>query len=201
MRLTAGQDRKGRTVTRTVGAGAAVTRRLIRKETRGDLPLLACLAVVVLGLTALCAWVPAFAGGQEDQALRRRVDASQAQAPLISLSTTPEVFDTVPPAMDAAGLLDAGRTLTEQLSGPAARQVTVTGGSYDYDKASLISPRSPGRRTPAPNCRSAICRPRVPICTTSTAMRRPTTHRRAPRPRSDCRRPPHRRSASGPAAG
>lgn len=144
MRLTAGQDRKGRTVTRTVGAGAAVTRRLIRKETRGDLPLLACLAVVVLGLTALCAWVPAFAGGQEDQALRRRVGASQAQAPLISLSTTPEVFDTVPPAMDAAGLLDAGRTLTEQLSGPAARQVTVTGGSYDYDKASLISPRSPG---------------------------------------------------------
>ncbi|MFI5825094.1 hypothetical protein ACIA8I_39445 [Streptomyces rishiriensis] len=131
-------------MTRTVGAGAAVTRRLIRKETRGDLPLLACLAAVVLVFTALCAWAPAFAGGQEDRALRQRVDASQAQAPLISLSTTPEIFDTVPPAVDAAGLLRAGRTLTEQLTGPAAHHVTVTGGSYDYDQASLISPRPPG---------------------------------------------------------
>ncbi|WP_330323656.1 hypothetical protein [Streptomyces pseudovenezuelae] len=131
-------------MTRPVGAGAAVTRRLIRKEARGDLPLLACLAAVVLVLTALCAWAPAFAGGQEDRALRQRVDAAQAQAPLISLSTTPQVFDTVPPAVDAAGLLDAGRTLTEPLTGPAARHVTVTGGSYDYDQASLISPRPPG---------------------------------------------------------
>ncbi|MER6221590.1 hypothetical protein ABT189_13620 [Streptomyces sp900105755] len=126
------------------GEGGAVTRRLIRKEARGDLPLLACLAVVVLVLTALCAWGPAFAGGQEDRALRQRVVATQAQGPLITVSTTPEVFDTVPPALHAADLLDAGRTLTEQLSGPAARQVTVTGGSYDYDQASLVSPRPPG---------------------------------------------------------
>ncbi|MCX5425855.1 hypothetical protein [Streptomyces sp. NBC_00078] len=131
-------------MTRPVGAGAAVTRRLIRKEARGDLPLLACLSVVVLTLTALCAWAPAFAGGQEDRALRQRVDASQAQAPLISLSTTPEVFDTVPPAVDAAGLLDPGRTLTEQLSGSAARHLTITGASYDYDQAALISPQPPG---------------------------------------------------------
>lgn len=131
-------------MTRPVRAGAAVTRRLIRKESRGDLPLLACLGVVVLVLTALCAWAPAFAGGQEDRALRQRVDAAQAQAPLISLSTTPEVFGTVPPALDAAGLLGAGRTLTEQLTGPAARHVTVTGGSYDYEQTSLISPRPPG---------------------------------------------------------
>lgn len=124
--------------------GAAVTRRLIRRETRGDLPLLACLAAVVLVLTALCAWAPAFAGGQEDRALRQRVDASQAQAPLISLSTTPQVFTTVPPALDTAALLDAGPALTEQLTGHAARQVTVTGGSYDYEQASLISPRPPG---------------------------------------------------------
>ncbi|MEU4874451.1 hypothetical protein [Streptomyces sp. NPDC021608] len=131
-------------MTGTAGAGAAVTRRLIRRETRGDLPLLACLAAVVLALSALCAWAPAYAGGQEDRALRQRVDASQAQAPLISLSTTPEVFDTVPPAVDAAGLLRAGPTLTEQLTGPAARHVSVIGGGYDYDQASLISPRPPG---------------------------------------------------------
>ncbi|MFE2416467.1 hypothetical protein [Streptomyces hokutonensis] len=121
-----------------------VTRRLIRKETRGDLPLLACLAALVLALTALCAWAPAFAGGQEDRALRQRVDAAQSQAPLISLSTTPEVFNTQPPAVDMATLLGAGRTLTGQLGGGAARHVSLTdGGSYDYDQASLLAPRPP----------------------------------------------------------
>lgn len=91
-----------RTATRATTTGAAVTRRLIRRETRGDLPLLACLAVLVLLLTALCAWVPALAGRQEDRALRQRVDAAQVQAPLISLSTTPEIFNTAPPALDMA---------------------------------------------------------------------------------------------------
>ncbi|MEV5952244.1 hypothetical protein AB0M11_00445 [Streptomyces sp. NPDC051987] len=154
MSRAAGDDRKGppptraagtgRAVTRATGMSGAVTRRLIRRESRGDLPLLACLAVVVLVLTALCAWGPAFAGGQEDRALRQRVQAAQEQGPLISLSTTPEVFDTVPPAVDMASLLGAGRSLTEQLSGPAARHLTLTGGSYDYDQASLVSPRPPG---------------------------------------------------------
>ncbi len=106
-------------------------------------PLLACLAVLVLLLTALCAWAPALAGRQEDRALRQRVDAAQTQAPLISLSTTPEVFTTAPPAVDMASLLTAGRTLTEQL-GSAARHLSFTGGSYDYDPASLLSPRPPG---------------------------------------------------------
>ncbi|WP_406450261.1 hypothetical protein OH768_04550 [Streptomyces sp. NBC_01622] len=125
--------------------GSAVTRRLIRKETRGDLPLLACLAALVLALTALCAWAPAFAGGQEDRALRQRVDAAQSEAPLISLSTTPEVFNTQPPAVDMATLLGAGPTLTQQLGGGAARHLAFTGGgSYDYDQASLLSPRPPG---------------------------------------------------------
>ncbi|MEV0742681.1 hypothetical protein AB0I51_43735 [Streptomyces sp. NPDC050549] len=131
------------TMTRPVGA--AVTRNLIRRESRGDLPLLACLAALVLALTALCAWAPAFAGGQEDRALRQRVDAAQSQAPLISLSTTPEVFNTQPPAVDMATLLGAGRALTQQLGGGAARHVAFTGGgSYDYDQASLLSPRPPG---------------------------------------------------------
>ena len=131
-------------MSRTV-KNVSVTGRLIRKETRGDLPLLACLALLVLALTALCAWAPAFAGGQEDRALRQRVDAAQSQAPLISLSTTPEVFNTQPPAVDMATLLGAGRALTEQLGGGAARRVAFTGGgSYDYDQASLLSPRPPG---------------------------------------------------------
>ncbi|MET7451386.1 hypothetical protein ABZT03_05680 [Streptomyces sp. NPDC005574] len=125
-------------------AGAAMTRRLIRRETRGDLPALACLAALVLALTALCAWAPALAGRQEDRALRQRVDAAQAQAPLISLSTTPEVFDTSPPTVDMSGLLGADRIFSDQLSGPGARHLTFTGGSYDYAPASLISPRPPG---------------------------------------------------------
>jgi putative ABC transport system permease protein len=122
-----------------------MTPRLIRKETRGDLPMLACLAVLVLVLTALCAWAPVLAGRQEDRALRQRVGAAQARLPLISLSTTPEVFNTDPPAVDMATLLGAGRTLTDQLSGPAARHLTFAGGgSYDYNQASLVSPQPPG---------------------------------------------------------
>ncbi|WP_327400696.1 hypothetical protein OG194_11055 [Streptomyces sp. NBC_01288] len=132
-------------VARPVKPGPAVTRRLIRKETRGDLPMLVCLAVLVLVLTALCAWAPALAGRQEDRALRQRVEAAQAQAPLISLSTTPEIFNTSPPTLDMAALLAAGRTLTHPLSGAAARHLSFTGGgSYDYDPASLLSPRPPG---------------------------------------------------------
>ena len=133
------------TVARPARPGPAVTRRLIRKETCGDLPMLACLAVLVLVLTALCAWAPALAGRQEDRALRQRVDAAQAQAPLISLSTTPEIFNTSPPAVDMATLLAASRTLTRPLSGGAARHLSFTGGgSYDYDPASLLTPRPPG---------------------------------------------------------
>ncbi|MET7489940.1 hypothetical protein [Streptomyces sp. NPDC005538] len=123
---------------------AAVTRRLIRKETRGDLPLLACLAVLVLVLTALCAWAPALVGRQEDRALRQRVGAAQAQGPLISLSTTPEIFATEPPALDTAALLGSGRTLTDRLGGSAGRLLSYAGGSYDYDPATLLSPRPPG---------------------------------------------------------
>lgn len=129
---------------RPVNGSAAVTRRLVREETRGDLPLLACLAVVVLALTALCAWAPVFAGGQEDRALRQRADATTAGAPLISVSTTPEVFGTVPPAVHMADLLGSGATLAERLGGPGARHVTVTGDGYDYNDASLVSPRPPG---------------------------------------------------------
>lgn len=143
-----GHDRKARAgggSPRPVRTGAALTARLIRKETRGDLPLLACLAALVLALTALCAWAPALAGRQEDRALRQRVDAAQAQAPLISVSTTSEVFDTDPPAVDMATLLGAGRALTGRLGSPAARRlVSAGGGSYDYNQAAVTAPPPPG---------------------------------------------------------
>ncbi|MFJ4408953.1 hypothetical protein [Streptomyces sp. NPDC088910] len=121
-----------------------MTLRLIRQETRGDLPLLVCLTVMVIVLTALCAWAPAVVGRQEDRALRQRVAAAQAEAPLISVSATPEVFDTDPPAVDMATLLGAGSTFTEQLSGTGARRLTSVGGGYDYNPASLVAPPPPG---------------------------------------------------------
>lgn len=136
-----GRDRKGGTVTRHAGAGAAMTLRLIRKETRGDLPLLGCLAVLVLALTGLCAWAPAVAGRQEDRALQQRVAAAQTQAPVVSVSTVPEVFDPVRPGVDMTTLLGDGRALGDRLGGAAARRLTVDGsGSYDYNKAALVSP-------------------------------------------------------------
>ncbi|MYS22001.1 hypothetical protein GTW78_17830, partial [Streptomyces sp. SID4948] len=121
-----------------------MTLRLIRKETRGDLPLLACLAVLVLALTGLCAWAPAVAGRQEDRALRQRVTAAQDQGPLVSLSTVPEVFTTDPPAVDMTTLLGDGRTLAHRLGGPAARHLTLAGsGTYDYKAAAVTSPPPP----------------------------------------------------------
>lgn len=131
---------------RTPGTGAAMTRRLIRRESRGDLPLLACLAVLVLVLTGLCAWAPALAGRQEDRALRQRIAAAQQQTPLVSLSTVPEVFTTDPPAVDMATLLSDGRALDRQLGGAAARRLTFAGsGSYEYNQATVVSPPPPAR--------------------------------------------------------
>ncbi|MFJ2957791.1 hypothetical protein [Streptomyces sp. NPDC087270] len=122
-----------------------MTLRLVRKEARGDLPLLACLAVLVLVLAGMCAWAPSLAGRQEDRALRQRVAAAQAGAPLITLSTVPEVFNSGPPALDMATLLGDGRALSHRLSGSAARHLSFAGsGGYDYNPATLTSPLPPG---------------------------------------------------------
>lgn len=127
---------------RPPGKGPAMTLRLVRRETRGDLPLLACLAVLVLVLAALCAWAPALAGRQEDRALRQRVEAAQAQTPLVTMSTTPAVFNG--PQVDIGRLLGAGRTLTARLGAPAAAHLTPEGDAgYDYSQAALTSPRPP----------------------------------------------------------
>ncbi|WP_245791639.1 FtsX-like permease family protein [Actinacidiphila rubida] len=131
-------------MTRTPATGAAMTLRLIRREIRGDLPLLACLAVLVATLTALCAWAPAAAGRQEDRALKQRIAAAQAQAPVVTLSATPEVLASDPPRLDMARLLGDGRALHDRLGGPAARHLTFApGGGYDYSPASVTAPRPP----------------------------------------------------------
>ncbi|MHA6764215.1 hypothetical protein [Streptacidiphilus sp. PAMC 29251] len=123
--------------------------RLVRREARGDLPLLACLALLVAVLTALCALGPALVGRQEDQALRQRITSAQAQAPLLTVSTVPEVENaTGPPALSMATVLADGPKLTDRLSGAAAQSLSVTGsgaggGSYDYEAAALDSPRPP----------------------------------------------------------
>ncbi|MFC1408062.1 hypothetical protein ACEZCY_02060 [Streptacidiphilus sp. N1-12] len=135
----------------TPARGGSVTLRLVRREARGDLPLLACLALLVAVLTALCALGPALVGRQEDRALRQRIDAAQAQAPLLTVSTVPvfpEPSDDphVAPALPMSTLLAAGRQLTGRLGGPAGAVVPLaTGGSYDYEAAGLSSPRPPDR--------------------------------------------------------
>nr|WSX75037.1 hypothetical protein OH826_14760 [Streptomyces sp. NBC_00899] len=154
MSRTAGDTRKERTATRSAQTGAAMTLRLIRRETRGDLPLLACLAVLVVVLTALCAWAPATAGRQEDRALRQRIDAAQAQAPLITITTVPEVFLSDPPSLHMAALLGDGRTLAGRLGGSAARDLAFAGGSYDYNQAVVDAPSPPG--PPVSSTRLAI---------------------------------------------
>ncbi|WP_079190073.1 hypothetical protein [Actinacidiphila paucisporea] len=120
-----------------------MTLRLIRSETRGDLPLLACLAVLVVVLAGLCAWAPALAGRQEDRALRQRIAAAQAQAPVVSVSTVPEVFTSDPPAVHMATLLGDGRALAGRLGASAARDLTFARGGYDYNQAVLAAPLVP----------------------------------------------------------
>lgn len=128
-----------------------MTLRLIRRETRGDLPLLGCLAALVLVLAGLCAWAPAAAGRQEDRALRQRVAAAQQQAPPATLSTVPEVFDTASPTVDMATLLSDGRALDRRLGGSAARHLTFAGsGSYDFNQAAVTSPPPPERAITSP---------------------------------------------------
>ncbi|MFC1420553.1 hypothetical protein [Streptacidiphilus cavernicola] len=127
----------------------AVSARLVRREARGDLPLLACLALLVAVLTALCALGPALAGRQEDRALRQRLATAQAQAPLLSVSTQPvsHPFEdpTAPVPPPTATVLAAGPRLTASLGGPLARSLSVSGGGFDYAAAALTTPRPPDR--------------------------------------------------------
>ncbi|MBM9438055.1 FtsX-like permease family protein [Actinacidiphila bryophytorum] len=126
---------------RARGRRGATALRLVRKEVRGDLPLLAFLAVLVLALAGLCAWAPAVAGRQEDRALRQRIAAAQDEAPLVTLSTAPEVFAAESPTVDMARLLADGRALHDRLGGPAAGDLAfAAGGSYDYRPAALTAP-------------------------------------------------------------
>ncbi len=108
--------------------------------------LLGCLAVLVAVLAGMCAWAPSAAGRQEDRALRQRVAAAQAGAPLITLSAVPQVLGSGPPALDMAALLADGRALSHRLGGAAGRYASFArAGSYDYGQAALASPRPPGR--------------------------------------------------------
>ncbi|CAM5519632.1 hypothetical protein SCYAM73S_05501 [Streptomyces cyaneofuscatus] len=71
-----------------------------------------------------------------------------------------------------------GRTLTEHLSGSAARHLSLAGGSYDYGQASLISPRPPGPADTSTRLTAGHLHPRGPTCGTSAATRRLITRRR-----------------------
>ena len=130
--------------------GGSATARLVRSEARGDLPLLACLALLVATLTALCALGPELVARQEDHALRQRIAAAQAEAPLLTVSTQPVFHDptdpTGPKEPPMATVLAGGGQLTARLSGPLARTLSVAGsGGFDYPATALDSPRPPDR--------------------------------------------------------
>ena len=127
-----------------------MTLRLVRREARGDLPLLACLALLVAVLTALCALGPELVGRQEDQALRQRVATAQDQGSLLSVSTQPLIPPFLEPGQSAgqpmATVLADGKDLTARLGAPLDRTLSVSGtGSFDYAAAALDSPRPPDR--------------------------------------------------------
>ncbi len=100
--------------------------RLLRREARGDVPLLVCLAVLVGVLAAVSAWVPPVVAARQDAALLQRVQAAQHSAPLITLTTAPlppeygvsEPSQPLSTAMDVTGrqvIVEGGPALRESL--------------------------------------------------------------------------------------
>ncbi|MFC1434715.1 hypothetical protein ACEZDB_29145 [Streptacidiphilus sp. N1-3] len=67
--------------------------RLLRREARGDLPLLVCLAVLVAVLAGLGAVGPVALAGREDSALRDRLATAVHAGPLLSVTTAQGAFD------------------------------------------------------------------------------------------------------------
>ncbi|SEL32605.1 hypothetical protein [Streptacidiphilus jiangxiensis] len=110
---------------------------VIRRELRGDLPLLCALAVVVATLTALCALGPLLMARQEDRALTGRLEAAQRRAPLITvgaqLLAAPAGKATALPEVLAV----AGRALVGDADLPLDRMLGVTWSAADYTAASL----------------------------------------------------------------
>lgn len=124
---------------------------LIRRELRGDLPMLCCLAVLVSTLTALCALGPLLTARQEDRALSGRVADAQTHAPLITMGTQ---LLTAPPGKATPlpqVLAMTGQSLVSDADLPLDRMLSVTRDAADYAAASL-----PGLRPTAPGADSAV---------------------------------------------
>jgi hypothetical protein len=139
------------------GGGARGGRvRLVRREARGDLPLLACLALLVGVLTAMSAVGPVLIAGRQDAALRQRVAAAQRTAPLLSFQagltgqTTEEdglLFVTpgqklppVPPPDPLTDTLaDAGTSLIGSAPAPLGSVLSVARSRVDYP-ATTVAP-------------------------------------------------------------
>ncbi|MFC1402346.1 MULTISPECIES: hypothetical protein [Streptacidiphilus] len=126
------------------GPARPASLRLLRREARGDAPLLACLAVLVAVFTGLCALGPVELGGKEDQALRQRLAAAADAGAVLTVSAPvelpqPGLGAPNPPALrtqlESGGqsvVSTAGRTL-----GTALRPVRTT---VDYQLLGIDSP-------------------------------------------------------------
>ncbi|MFC1418637.1 hypothetical protein [Streptacidiphilus cavernicola] len=120
--------------------------RLLRSEARGDLPLLACLAVLVAVLAGIGAAGPVVLAGQRDQALRHRVAAAQHGPALVSVSTAEEVFDDPALQAHAGPVLSQTAAGGEQVVGtatlPTGSSLTVARTVVTFPLLKVTAPQS-----------------------------------------------------------
>lgn len=116
------------------------TVRQVRREARGDLPLLAVLGVVTALFAAVCALAPVLLARQEDQALRQRLAAAQSRAPALTVTADLLGAPAGKATPVATALRQAGHDLVADADGPLAHTLRLTRGRADYPAASVAVP-------------------------------------------------------------
>ena len=133
-----------------------LTAAFVHREARGDLPLLACLAVLVAVFAALSAIGPTALAQLQDTALRQRISAAQHTAPLITVTTQiqqtpvlpgePAAFQVKPSTAPLAPLADSQAAGVAADGGPTLRRALEAQRTVlDYPSLDLVSPPA---RTP-----------------------------------------------------
>ncbi|MHA6763309.1 hypothetical protein [Streptacidiphilus sp. PAMC 29251] len=118
--------------------------RLVRREARGDLPLLACLAVVVAVIAGIAAVGPVALAGREDQALRQRVATAAQAGPAVTVSTKVNRFDDPFQEAQAGPLLQqtapAEQRIARTAALPAGSSLDLVRTEVDYPLTKVVTP-------------------------------------------------------------
>jgi hypothetical protein len=118
--------------------------RRLRREARGDLPLLACLAVLVAVLAGVGAVGPVALAGQEDRALDHRVVTTAHGGPLVTVSTTVTTFGDPARQAKAGPLVQqtvpAQRSILGTPSLPQGSSLVPIRTSVDYLSQKVVEP-------------------------------------------------------------